>query len=154
MKANRAQLAKIHIAKKQLGMHEEEYRKNIRTYGVEHANQLDYEDAEDLLKKLENAGFKPTSTPTRSPRVALHGGYDYGYGREKYKELDGRGKPFAKSSKLRKIEALWRQVSRTKTDESLRLFIKNRSGVDDITFLHDRDANIIITALEVMRYNK
>jgi|GEM_PF-1083970 hypothetical protein len=152
MKAIRAQIAKIHIAQKELRLSDADYRNAIRSYGVEHANDLDYNDAEDLIEKFKSDGFKVTS-PRPSPNLG-EGGNINGWGKQKYTELDSRGKPFAKSIKLRKIEAMWRDVSNSKTDESLRTFIKNRTGIDDITFLHDGDARKIITALEMMKQSK
>jgi hypothetical protein len=144
MKATRAQIAKIHIAKKELRLDESDYRNAVRFYGVEHANDLDYSEAEELLNKFQDAGFKEQSNVKRETSNKKN------WGKLKYTELDSRGYPFAKSSKLRKIEVLWREVSNSKTDESLQLFIKNRTGVDHITFLHNNHAHIIISALEAM----
>lgn len=149
MNATRAQIAKIHIAKKQLGIDEEDYRNHLCDFGVEHANELSYEHAKAFIAMYEGGGFNGTvKIRTEKEIKSIE---QYGFGKRKYDELDDRGKPFAAASKLRKIEALWREVSRTKTDESLQIFIKNRTGVDHITFLHDKHAKIILTALEAMK---
>lgn len=152
MKAIRAQIAKIHIAKKQLGIDEEDYRNHLRDFGVEHANDLSYEQANAFIGMYMSGGFNgKVKVRTEKENKSIE---QYGFGKRKYDELDDRGTPFAAASKLRKIEGLWREVSRTKTDESLQIFIKNRTGVDHITFLHNKHAKIILTALESMKEKK
>lgn len=136
MKATKAQLAKIHIAKKVLGLDEETYRETLLEYGVKHSNELLYGQAIELLKIYEKAGFKAKAVKDKID-----------FGKMKYSSLDGRGAPYASSSKLRKIEALWRQNSRVKTDESLRKFINRITGISHITFLDDSGANKIINAI-------
>lgn len=151
MKAIQSQLAKIHIAKKELRMDEADYRNAIRFYGVEHANQLTYDDAEELIEKFKQAG---ALTQKPIPYPSQREGSKNGWGKNKYTKLDNREPVYARSSKLRMIEALWREVSNSKTDESLQVFIKNRTGVDHITFLFADQARIIITALQHMKQNK
>ena len=148
MKASRAQIAKIHIAKKQLGIDEGDYRSHLLDFGVEHSNDLSSDQANQLIAMYTNSGFKGNvRTKTDQEKKSIE---QYGFGSKKYAELDKRGYPFAASSKLRRIEVLWREVSNSKTDESLQLFIKNRAGVDHITFLYDEHAKIILTALVAM----
>ncbi len=146
MKATRSQIIKIKIAQKQLGIDEETKLQQYAIYGIASSTELSYQDAEHLIQSYINAGFKPI--PPKSSRTnSSRPGSPYGWGKDKYKCLDSRGAPWAASNKLRKIEALWRDVSRSKTDESLRVFIKNRTGIDDITMLYDEHANALITAL-------
>lgn len=148
MKADRAQLAKIHIAQKQLGIDKETKLQNYAPYGVQHSNDLSYDEAEELINKYIEAGFK--TSPRPSPNLG-EGGFSKNWGKNKYTELDMRGYPFAASSKLRQIEVLWREVSRSKTDESLQVFIRNLTGVDHITFMHDIHAKKVLTALQAMK---
>jgi len=147
MKANRNQIAKIHIARKQLNLDENDYRNALMQYGVEHANELSYSDAVTLLENFEKAGFvvKPKNPKPTSP---------YGFGKNKYEMFAGRGKPWATPETLRHIEGLWRTASKTKTDESLQKFIFNRTGISHISFLHHSHAKIIINALNVMQEKK
>lgn len=147
MKAIRSQIIKIKIAQKQLGIDEATKLQQYSVYGVTSCTRLDYDQAEELLDAYKNAGFTPS--PSKG-----EGWGEVGWGKKKYTELDSRGYPYAASSKLRMIEALWRDVSYTKTDESLQLFIKNRTGVDHITFLFEEHARIIITALQSMKQSK
>ena len=151
MKADRSQIVKIKIAQKQLGIDNETKLQQYSVYGVTTCKDLNYDQADELISKYKTAGFKPTS-PRPSPQG--EGVKLYGWGKNKYTELDKRGKPFAHSSKLRMIEALWREVSNTKTDKALCLFIQNRTGINDITFLHDEHAKVIITALTAMKRYK
>lgn len=63
-------LAKIHVAKKQLAMQDEEYRAMLRSVaGVESARDLTSASAHKVLKHLELCGFKPVGNGRR-PRVA------------------------------------------------------------------------------------
>jgi len=152
MKATRAQIAKIHIAKKQLGIDEGDYRNHLLDFGVEHSNDLSYDQANQLIAMYTQSGFKGNvRTKTDQEKKSIE---QYGYGANKYAALDKRGYPFAASSKLRRIEVLWREVSNSKTDESLQTFIKNRCGVDHITFLYDEHARIILSALQSMKKSK
>lgn len=57
-------LAKIHIAKKQLGMDDDTYRAMLRVHGgVESAKNLSPVGAAKVLAHLERCGFKPISAP-------------------------------------------------------------------------------------------
>jgi hypothetical protein len=153
MNATRAQIAKIHILKKKLGIEETDYKNHLLDFGgVEHSNELDYYAARNLIIAYESGSFM--TQPRIKTEKELQSIEQHGFGEEKYSALDGRGELFAKSSKLRKIEALWREVSYSKTDEALQSFIKNRVGIDHITFLHSNHAKIIITALENMKNAK
>ena len=155
MKAQKDQLIKIHIARKQLGLTDDDYRSAIQSYGVEHANELSWNDAEDILEKFKRLGWKESATSkTKNSKPAQNKIQRFGFGKKKYENLRGRGKQYPKPQKLRMIEALWRDVSREKTDESLANFIYKKTGVDDITFLLEDQARIILTALQAMAKNK
>lgn len=150
MKANRSQIAKIHIAKKQLGIDDSDYRGHLAEYGVIHSNDLEYNQAVDLLKKYESAGFvNQTKKEVKSTSVSR-----FGFGKNKYEMFADRGGEFATPETLRKIEALWRDASELKTDESLQRFIENKTGISHITFLHHDHAKIIVTALKAMKKQK
>jgi len=58
-----AQIAKIHIAKAQLGMDDETYRAFLqRVAGVQSSKQLTPKQLGRVLFELEKLGFKPTSS--------------------------------------------------------------------------------------------
>jgi hypothetical protein len=153
MNATRAQIAKIHILKKKLEIDEGDYKNHLLDFGgVHHSNELDYYAARNLIIAYESGNI--ITKPRIKTDKELQSIEQHGFGEEKYSALDKRDPDFARSSKLRKIEALWREVSNTKTDEALQIFIKNRTGVDDITFLYNDQAKIIITALQAMKRRK
>ncbi len=64
--------------------------------------------------------------------------------------LANRGKDYPSPSQLRKIEVLWKNVSRAKNDKSLRAFIKRLTKKSDITFILRDDASKVINALNKM----
>ncbi|USE78083.1 regulatory protein GemA [Cupriavidus gilardii] len=64
-----ATLAKIHIAKKQLAMEDEDYRAMLRSIGgVESAKDLSPIGAAKVMSHLERCGFKPLRQVGRRPR--------------------------------------------------------------------------------------
>ena len=62
-------LAKIHVAKKQLGLTDEDYRAMLWTQGrVNSASDLDHAGRQRVLEHLRACGFKPVaSTTTKRP---------------------------------------------------------------------------------------
>ncbi len=68
--ASRSDLAKIHIARKQLAMDEDTYRDMLQAVGgVKSAKDLDDKGAAKVLAHLHRSGFKPTKQSSRRPRV-------------------------------------------------------------------------------------
>lgn len=51
------QLAIIHIAKKQLGMSDEDYQAMLSGYGVQHASELDPKGFRSIMLHFEKMGF-------------------------------------------------------------------------------------------------
>lgn len=152
MKADKKQVQIIKIAQKQLGIDNDTKLEQYSFYGVTTSTDLRPEQADDLIEAYIRAGFDYCPKPKTT--TELKSIEQYGTGRNKYRNLDKRNKEFARSSKLRKIEVLWREVSETKTDESLRTFIENKVHVSHITMLYNDQANAIITALENMQPRK
>ncbi len=63
----RALLAKLHIARKELGMDEGDYRALLqRVAGVSSAKTLGISPLEDVLKEMQRLGFKPTKAVRKS----------------------------------------------------------------------------------------
>jgi phage gp16-like protein len=70
--ASRANLAKIHIARKQLGMDEDTYRAMLQSVGgVQSSKDLDDAGAVKVLAHLQRSGFKPVKRVGSVPRVAM-----------------------------------------------------------------------------------
>jgi phage gp16-like protein len=63
-------LAKIHIAKKQLGMDDDTYRAMLRSVaGVDSSAALNPVGMAKILAHLERCGFKPKAKPGKRPSV-------------------------------------------------------------------------------------
>ncbi len=138
--AAKTQLAKIHIAKKQLKLTDEEYRAILSAYNVTSSKYLSFSDAESLINKFIELGFKP-----RPPKTTQ---------KNKYEELRDRAKNYATPGQLRMIEGLWQEVSRSKNAASLNKFIKRITGKSHITFMEKTDVSKVKLALLKMRRKK
>lgn len=65
----RSLLAKIHLAKKQLGLSEEHYRAIVAGVGgVESCADLTLDELGEVLAQLEKLGFEPRQSESLSPR--------------------------------------------------------------------------------------
>nr|DAN90190.1 MAG TPA: Protein of unknown function (DUF1018) [Caudoviricetes sp.] len=117
-------IAKIHIAKTQLGLDEEQYRDVLRRVTKkDSAAKCTYGQLNDVLKEFKGLGFKTK-----------------------------RAAPSAKAF-VRKIYAQWAELGRLgvleKPDtEGLRRFIKNHVGVDKPEWLTYAKAAPVINALK------
>jgi phage gp16-like protein len=97
--ARRADLAKIHIAKKALGMDDSEYRAVLLGLtGKESAGKLNRPDRKSVLAYMENLGFvpKPRKKPARKPPE----------GRPSTMQPPGTRNRTSRENQLAKIEAL------------------------------------------------
>lgn len=86
--ARRALLAKVHIARNQLGLQEDEYRAILDArFGVESSGALDVRALHDLVAYFTSLGWKPGRGPgTRARQKAPHTVErdETGQGRERY----------------------------------------------------------------------
>lgn len=140
---NRASLAKIHIARKEMGLSEEQYRDLLgQRYGVASSKELNESQAADLLVAFAAMGWKPA------------GGKRWGWGKQRYEELAGRPGYFAAPHQLRKIEAVWRDVARNPSDEALEAFIERQTGIKRLIWLHQEHVVPVLTALKMMKRNR
>jgi len=65
-KARQANLAKIHIAKKELGMDDDAYRAMLMDVAhVESASKLDFHGQHAVLHRMKELGWKPKSTKNK-----------------------------------------------------------------------------------------
>jgi hypothetical protein len=129
----KAKLSLIHIAKKDIGITDEDYRALLSgAAGVESASALEYEyQFSAVMKAFENLGFKSTS----------HGGKT----RPQWTDQWG-GTPDQRA----KIEVLWKHCARNPSDKALGAFIKRIAHVDHPRFLTAGLAQKVIIALEKM----
>jgi hypothetical protein len=138
------QIKKIHTLLSKLKMPDDEYRYLLSDYWVETSKKLSYSEAQELIGKLE--------------KIAVEKGVwsQYGNrGKRRYEDLKDRH-GMASPKQLRKIEAMWKDVSYThKQDErarALRKFIFRIAGVDDMRMLESKQASKIIEALQNMKH--
>lgn len=127
-----------------LGLDEDIYREMLEEYGVQSSKDLTNAQAEVLLRRLkQNALAAGVWKPTKKYRF------------QKYKynnETTVRG--MATPAQKRKIEAMWKDVSRQKDDygraEALKVMIKKITGKDHMRFMTSKDVSAIISAFQAM----
>ena len=135
---SRKALAKIHIAKKELNLSDEEYRQILYDcFGVDSSKYLTEEQANMLIAIFVDMGFKPKKKEQK-PQP------------QKYDQL-GERQGFATPAQLRKIEAMWKTVSREKTKESLDKFLFRRFKVMKLENLPFDKVPAVLKALENMK---
>lgn len=121
----RSTLAKIHIARQQLGLDEDTYRAMLRSVGgVESAKDLSPASAARVLSHLERSGFTPKGNVGRRPRVAA-----------------------GRAAQLAKIEALLTDAGRSW--EYIGGMVKRVCKVDAIEFCNGEMLGKLIAALQI-----
>ena len=131
-------LAKIHIAKKQLGLDDETYRSMLKNLtGKQSAKDLTDRQIILVINHLMHKGWQPKAGP------------------KKYDDLGKRDVYAASPSQLRLIEVLWHQVYRGNNETlHLRQFLFNHFKVSDIRFLDSRTSYEAVEALKKMNDRK
>ncbi|MDI6755333.1 MAG: regulatory protein GemA [Thermodesulfobacteriota bacterium] len=127
-------LAKIHIAKKELGLDEETYREVLSSeFGVRSSKDLNNAKALKLIRFFREKGWVPKSKPKK---------YDDQKG-----DIDS-----ASPKQKRMIEVLWHNIYRGNSETlHLRQFLFNHFKVSDIRFLDKDKAHQAIEALKSMQ---
>ncbi|MBL45149.1 MAG: hypothetical protein CMN71_10665 [Sphingomonadaceae bacterium] len=127
--SRRSMLAKIHIAKKQLAMDEDDYRQ-LLFEETGHASAGDCSEAQlsRVLERLKKLGFKPL--PKAGKKAATH--------------------PMA-----RKARALWislhhLNVVQNPAEEALEAFARRQLGCTKLNWANQREAYKLIEALKAM----
>ena len=131
-------LAKIHIAKKELGLTDEVYRDVLSSeFGVQSSKDLDNGQALKLIRHFKEKGWEPKSKP------------------KKYDDLGKRDVYAAKPEQLRLIEVLWHQIYQGNNEKlHLRQFVFRVAKVMDLRFLEKDQAYNVIEALKAMKRRK
>lgn len=127
---SRPVLAKIHIAKKDLGYSDDEYRSILQVrYGKDSAAKISQYQANDLINHFMSMGWKPKRGKSKksSPRYA--------------------------DPQLRKVVAMWitlhkEGVVRNGSHQALLGYVKRLTGVDDLKWCTGSDINTIIESLK------
>ena len=139
------QIKMIHTLKNKLNLDEDIYRSMLSTYNVESSKKLDFEDAKDLITKLQKMALEVGIWKKNKRRPS------------KYKELKGRSE-MATPAQLRMIEGMWADVSYQETPEerekALRKFLYRIVKVSDLSFLKSTQVSKVINALKAMKWQK
>ena len=137
------QIKKIHIAKSQLGLDDQQYRDilsgftNKKGDPCSSSKELNYAQAEVLLNTFEKLGFKQSPKGTKL----------------KYEEYSGRDAKFATPKQMRSVDVLWfTSINvREKTDEAMNNFIHRIAGVSHISFLLTADVHKVRKAIQNLK---
>lgn len=133
MTLSRRQLALLAVARKKLGLKEDEYRAALaRIAGVASAKDLDQQGFDALMGAFERAGFEPFK-----PR-----GEDFGNRRN-----------MATTAQLALVRELWAEITggAYETDEQLERWTARTFGVTKLRFVDKATGQKMITALLKMR---
>jgi hypothetical protein len=141
-KASKNQLARIHIAAKDLGLDDVVYRQIlINETGKRSAADLTYGQARTVIEYFEAAGWRPKTDRSGDGEKRGHG--------------DKKHRPgFASPRQVRMIQGMWADLSyapKEKQAGALREFLHRIAGVSDLNFLSDVGAVKVISALLAMR---
>jgi phage gp16-like protein len=130
MSISRADLAKIHIAKKDLCLTDEVYRDILKSrFKKDSAAKLTSGQAFSLINYFQKLGWKPT----------------------RQQQLPGLSVPSDKQS--RKILALWISLAdagvvKDRSDRAMMSFVKRQTGRDHLRWCDKADKNKVIEALK------
>ena len=138
------QIRRIHALKNRLSLSEEEYRNWLSEYGVRSSKELSFEEAERLIEDMEGLAI-------------IEGVWERLDGKRKYEDLGNR-EGMATPKQLRMIEALWRDVSRARSvkerERTLRSFLRNRFGIEDLRWVESWQVKKIVEALRAMKCSR
>jgi phage gp16-like protein len=129
-KRRRAELAMIHLAKKQLGMTDEDYRAMLHNIaGTTSSAHLNTAGRSQIIEHLKKCGFKPLIRVKRT------------------------GKPPGNPTQTGKIEQLWKELAKTgilrdSSRRALSAFLLRRTSVAEPNWLTPEQASDIIEALK------
>lgn len=133
-------LAKIHIGKKYLGLNEYEYRIFLKAAaGKESTRDMEIEELKEVLDLMKRAGFYEKANEkanAKEPKYFYVSLYDTRYLSEK---------------QVKYIKGLWWQNVRNPNEDTLRAFIKRITGKNSLSECGQKEANILITAIQEMK---
>ncbi|MHB9292661.1 hypothetical protein Holit_01763 [Hollandina sp. SP2] len=135
IKNKKAKIALIHVAKKSIGITDEDYcALLIGAAGIDSTKYLEYEyQFDEIMKIFNRLGF--VSRKKESSSISRHQWTD---------------KWGCTDAQRAKIEAMWRSCARNPSDRALRAFVKRITHVDHPSFLRPTLAGKVINALSAM----
>jgi phage gp16-like protein len=138
-------IAKIHVAKKQLDLGEDEYRGLIAgaTNGkAESCKDCNKSELEQILQLMERRGFTPiVKTPAEKPKVKL--------------SPRTRDKAEGDHEQIDKIRAMWidlanKGIVRNRSEDAVQAFAKRLTKVDRLEWLNPKQCSTVLAALNAM----
>ena len=139
--ATTSQIRKIHTLKNVLGLDDDTYEEMLLSFDVGTSKDLTYTESIIFINILERQAIE-RNLWKKLPK--------------KYENLD-RSCKMATDAQLRMIEGLWREICYFDNDEfakkSLRTFLRNKHGVDDVMFLTKIKASKVIQSIQAMKKN-
>ena len=139
----------IGIIRKQIGLSEDVYREMLYNgYQADSCTQLTEQQLKQLLNMLKKDGIKDGKyKPTKK----------YAFQKYKYDDL-GHREGMASPRQLRKIEAMWFDVSKqtndTDRENALINFLSKHFGIDAMKWVDDKMAAKLISTLNEMQKQK
>lgn len=136
-----AALAKIHIAKKELNIAEEDYRSILSGFNVDSAKELNDDQANKLVLLFKKIGWSPKAS------------------QKKIKETKpicvtvpaNRPDEYATQKQINKLAGLWVTYSNQKNTNSFIKFILRVAKVNAIEWLQKDDVQKVIKAIEALK---
>lgn len=119
-------LAKIHLAKKQLGLDDDTYRAMLWAVGrVRSSGDLDFAGRKSVLEHLQKRGFRPF-------------------------------RPQARDGQSRKIRAVWLELKsigalRDASEGALASYVERETGVKALQWLSTEQASVVIERLKAWK---
>lgn len=144
-------LAKIHIGKKQLGLHEDEYRSLLQQVtGKDSAKDLDAGELKRVVEVFYGMGFRVSNKGVGAHRHAP------GQGKKGGKlSPQSRDKKAAEKTQVDKIRALWIEgyhagVIKNRYESGLNAFVKRMFKVERVEWLNWEQSQKAIEAIKQM----
>lgn len=150
MSLDRGMLAKIHIAKKELGFDDDAYRDILQTrYKKDSAAKLTRFEGDDLIRHFKAQGFRVKTKKAPSfVKEGVGGGSGVAGGSRTASTSAACEKPMA-----RKVVAIWVNLAlagklRNGSDAALQSWVKRMTGVEHLSWCDDRQLWKLVEALK------
>jgi hypothetical protein len=142
-KQRRERYGKIHSCLDVLGWEEQDYRNALwGAFSVTSKTDLSLKQLDEFIQILRKEMVRQGKLEPTEVK--------WGWGKEKYESLRGRSGDYAAPQQLRLVEASWREVARSGSDEDLQEFISNLVDIDHIIWLEKEDVSTVLVALKDM----
>jgi phage-related protein len=136
------QIKRIHVIKSSLKLSDDSYRDMLSGYGVSTSKHLNFAAAAELIVKMESLLARMRVNNKQRPQSQM-----------KFDDLGDRDE-MASPAQLRKIDVMWRNVSRQPDARSrsvaLEKFLQRICGISKMEWLEPGHVKKVIKALERM----